>query len=443
MSLPRQVWALTLWPLLEQWLNFLVGFVDVTLAARLEPEAVGVAATDALAIATFVAWLINVLQSAVALGTSVMVARAVGGGRRAVANAALGQGVVMIGGMGVLAGLLIYLVAPLIGALAGAKGDALAFCVLYLRVVAVAVPFSTILFIGNAALRAAGDARTPFTIMIAVNLVNTAASITLVRAGFGVAGIAAGTSLAWVVGTVLVVGVLVRGKRGVRLRLLRMRPHWHTARRILGVGLPNLLENVGHWGGSFAMLAIIGRMAPPEAGYLGIFTIAVRIESMSFMGGFAVGMAAATLVGQYLGAGLPEMAQRAVRLCWLSAVGLMSGFGLLFLLFPQQITRLVTEQSVHLAVVPAMVWWTCFAQPFFATTIVLSQTMRGAGDTRTPLMLTYASTLLYRLTWACLAAFVLDLGMVGLWIGLVCEWPVRALLFTVFYFRGRWLRVAV
>ncbi len=443
LSLPKQVFVLSIWPLAEQVLNFTVGFVDMALAARLEPQATGVAAADAIGIAGMLMWLLGMLQATVATGAAVMVARGIGGGRKSIANAALGQAVTMIGLLGIACAVLMYAGADGLAMLIGAEGLSRELCVLYLHIVTLAVPFSTQLFICNASLRAAGNPRTPFVLMLLVNAVNVAVSVTLVQLDFGVKGIAIGTCCAWVTGALLAWIVLIRGKSGLRLRWLRMRPHWHTARRILRVGIPSLVESLGMWSGSFVMMSIIGRMGKPEDGLIGIFNIAVRIESISFMGGFAIGMAAATLAGQYLGAGNPKRAQQAVMLCWGLCTALMCFGSVLFLLFPEALAGVATDQPLHLATVPTMVRLCAFSQPFFATTIVFSSAMRGAGDTRTPMLATYIITYLVRVPWVYVAGIVMGWSIVFVWLGLVCEWVVRASLFAFFFFRGRWRRVEV
>ena len=114
----------------------------------------------------------------------------------------------------------------------------------------------------------------------------------------GVMGIALGTVIAHTVGAVMAWRVLSSGACGIVLRRRRLRPHWHTLRRILRVGLPNFLETFGMWVGNFAVLIMVGWLAvaglnggsaPAEGGYIGAHIVAIRIESFSFLPGFAMG----------------------------------------------------------------------------------------------------------------------------------------------------------
>ncbi|WP_428387708.1 MATE family efflux transporter [Mucisphaera sp.] len=446
LSLPRQVWVLSIWPLLEQYLNFLVGTVDIILAADLEPAAVGVAATDALGIAGYVTWLQGMLMGAVGIGAGALVSRAVGGGKGRLANAGTGQAILLAVGMGLLMMVLLMVFAGAVSDLAGLEGTSRELAVSYLQIVALSAVGNAVLFIGAACLRAAGDARTPFRIMVAVNLVNIGLSLLFVRGpepigGWGVAGIAAGTAVAWVVGAVLTLIVLVRGGSGVKLMAMWLRPHWHTMQRIVRVGIPQFLESVGIWLGNFAVLALVGRFVGD--GLIGAHMIAIRIESISFLGGFAVAQAASTLVGQYLGAHDPRRASQAALSCTAIGVGLMSLFGLAFVLVPTWLTGLFSDQPEHLAMTPELLWICGWVQPLFAVSIVISAALRGAGDTKVTMWLSFLSLFGLRLPLVVFFGWYLELGLVGVWYGLCSEWIFRATLFYLRFWQGGWKRQAV
>lgn len=446
LSLPRQVFVLAIWPLAEQFLNFLVGTVDLALAARLTPETLAVAATDALGVAGYIGWLLGMLHASVGVGASALVARAIGGRHKRLANAALGQALLLGALAGAVLGAVVFAGAPVIASLAGLSGEALALCTTYLRVIASVAPLSAILFVGAACLRGAGDTQTPFWVMVAVNGINAIASILFVFGpapigGYGVTGIAAGTAVAWTVGAAIIIFTLLRGKGGVRLRWMRLRPHWHTARRIIAVGLPNLFESSGMWVGNFLVLTIVGRL--PTQGTVGAHMIAIRLESVSFLMGMAVGVAGATLAGQYLGAGQPKRAKQAVGLCWAAGVGLMMVMGLLFLLLPGLLVRIISDVPLHLELVPPVLRLAGWIQLFFASYIVLSTALRGAGDTSVAMRITYASTFLIRLPAAYILAVPMGMGFYGLWIALCGELVIRGTAFAIRFIHGGWTRIEV
>ncbi len=448
LSLPRQVLALAMWPLLEQVMQFLVGTVDLALAGRLSPQGAAVAATDALGVAGYLMWLMGMLHGAVGVGASALVARAIGGRHRRVANAALGQSLLLASACGAVLGAALYAAAPALGALAGVRGEALGLCVLYLRIIALASPLMGVLFIGNACLRGAGDTVSPFWVMVVVNAVNIGASVLLVFGpapigGHGVAGIAWGTVVAWAVGAVIVVGVLLNGprQRPIKLRLVRLRPHGPTLWRIVRVGVPNLLESAGMWMGNFAVLKLVSLSG--GEGTIGSHMIAIRIESISFLPGFAMGVAAATLVGQYLGAGSAARAKQAAMLCWALAAAMMGVLGLAFFIVPELLVSVISTAQVHQQTAPALLRICAGVQVFFATSIVLSSALRGAGDTRGAMLLTYTSTFLVRVPAAAVVVLLLDGDLRWLWVALCGELVVRGVLFMSRFLCGGWQRVRV
>ncbi len=443
-----QVLTLSVWPFLEQLLNFMVGFVDTVLAGRMEPNKVS--AMEAMSVGAYVGWGVSLIQISVGVGATAIIARAIGGRHKRVANAALGQALIMAVVTGAIIGGGMYFAARPVSAFMGVQGLSLDFSTIYLRVVCLAAPFSGILFVGSACLRAAGDTRSPFVVLMIVNIVNMLLSLMLVYGpepfgGHGVRGIATGTAIAWLVGAVLTIIVLLRSRSGMRLRFIRLRPHWHTMQRIIRVGAPNLLEASTFWAGNFIVVMIVGRIGQSAegAGALAAHVIGVRLEAISYLPGFALGIAASTLMGQYLGLGDAERAKRAAGYCWLIAATMMGVMGLLFWFIPEQLTRLVTDEPSLLASAPDLLRICAPVQVFFATAMVLSNAMRGAGATRSTMIVSGISTWLIRLPAVYLIGWHLGYGLNGVWFALCGELIVRGCAFWVQFSRGRWAKAAV
>jgi putative MATE family efflux protein len=440
-TLPHQVALLAVWPFLEQVLGFLVGFVDTAIAGRISVEA-----TNAVGAASYVLWLMGMMIGAVSIGATALIARAAGAGRWRRGNEILGQALAIALVWGLSLGLFFYAVAPWIAAASGLKGESLELSVLYLRILALAAPCTTVLFIGGACLRGAGDTRTPFTVMVVVNAVNVGLCLALAWpsspwGGWGLMGIAGASATAWVVGSLCILFELLRGRSRVRLHLRYLRPRLAWIVRLVRVGLPSFFENGAQWLGNFVVIAMVGRL--PFAGAIGAHIVTVRIEAMSYMPGFAMGLAAATLTGQYLGAGDPRTARRAVWWCWAYGAGLMTVLGLLFFLIPDVFVRIVTDKPEFLAASPPLLRIVGPAQTGFACCLVFSMALRGAGDTRTAMLLTFGSTFLVRVPLVWLLAMHLGYGLVGVWIALSFELVFRGLLFLGAFVHGHWARVRV
>ncbi|MEM7623785.1 MAG: MATE family efflux transporter [Planctomycetota bacterium] len=224
------------------------------------------------------------------------------------------------------------------------------------------------------------------------------------------------------------------------------------------LAVPNFFETLGMWVGNFLVVIFVGLLG---AGLLGAHIIAIRLEALSFLPGFAIGMAAATLAGQYLGAGRPDLAKRAIWRCAMLASAFMGLFGAAFILIPGTLVGLMSAQPVHLKNTPAVLAICGIVQVPFALGIVLRSALRGAGDVRVVMVLTWFSTYLIRLPLAFLlsgvdtpllqnpmpdnftVAGVAVHGLQGLWIGLCIDLALRGALFLGRYLQGGWTRAKV
>ncbi|MFK7790836.1 MAG: MATE family efflux transporter [Phycisphaeraceae bacterium] len=452
LSLPRQVFVLALWPLLEQILNFLVGTVDFAIAGRLPGENTAVDAIDAIAVASYFVWLMTILQAAVGVGAAAIVSRAIGASHRRLANAGTGQAVLLGIGSGLFAGTAIFIAAPWIAAGFGLEGISQQMASDYIRITAIGIPMCGVLFTGGAVLRAAGDTRSPFFAMLFVNVINIAVSVGLgglsigdnqtIGLGLGVTGIAWGTAIAWTVGGIAVLVILLTGQSELRLRPHRLKPHWHTMQRIIRVALPNLYYQLAFWVINFTLLLYISRLMIDGA--YGAHSIAMRIHSISFLPGYAISVAASTLTGQYLGLGDPARAKRATYLALCGTFGIMLICSFLFFFFPTNLVALLSpDTAVHLELAPPLLKISAFVTPLLAVNLILNGAMQGAGDTRNTAIINLAGLTIFRLGGAYVFAFPMGLGLWGIWLGIMMDIGVRGIVFWFYYHTNRWARVSV
>jgi putative MATE family efflux protein len=444
-SLLRQLLWLAMPILAEQALHSVVGLTDVYLAGHLRRDAV--AATAAIGSIAYILWLLGLIAGAIGTGSTALVARATGARHRSLANSVCGQTVTAAALTGIALGILTLLFQHQIARVTGLEGEALGFALYYVRALSLALPFSIFLFAANACLRGAGDTVTPAVSVIVVDAVNLVLSASLSRGWFGLPemgfrGIAVGTVTAYVVGGLLQLAVLLRGRGGLRLHPHRLRPHWHTLRRILKIGLPSGLEGVLIWGANFVIVAVINRLDPTNvAGSAHIITI--RLESMSFLIGYAFAMAAATMVGQSLGMGDPVRARRCAYLAYAVGGGVMSVMGLLFVLFPRAFASLLAEDPAIVDLASRCLFITGFAQFGFAASMIFSAALRGAGDTVTVMVINLACIVGLRLTGALLVALHFRGGLPQIWLVLAGELMIRGLANFLRFKHGGWRHVKV
>ncbi|MFN3167502.1 MAG: MATE family efflux transporter [Phycisphaeraceae bacterium] len=454
LTLSEQIFVLAIWPFFQQLFSWLVGFVDTGVAGRLSAEA-----TSAIAVGGYINWLMGLMVMGVGTGGAALIARATGRGHRGLANAGVGQSLVLGVMAGCVIGLVVVLGGGLFGVAAGLHGRSLELCKAYLWITGAAVPVASILYVGAACLTAAGDTRKPFYVMAAMNLINLVCTlwfaldaiplvkgVTIPGLGLGIPGIAWGTAVGWAVGAALMAYLMIKPGGALRLHPHRLRPHWHTIQRIWRVAYPNLLDRGGHWAGNWGVIMIVGmigvRSGTPDV-VQGAHIIVIRIEAISFLPALAFAAAAGTLTGQYLGANDPEMARKAARQCWFIGSGIMTALGLVFIAVPDALVHILTDIDVFLETSPDLVRLCGFVQFFFGSALVLQGAMRGTGDTRVPAILSNSLTWGVRLPLAFLFGWVLDLGLYGIWIALCAELTLRGCVFIVRYLGDGWLKVEV
>ena len=149
------------------------------------------------------------------------------------------------------------------------------------------------------------------------------------------------------------------------------------------------------------------------------------------------------MVGQSLGASDPRRAERSGYLTYQMAASLMAVMGLVFVLFPQPLIRLFTDDLavVQMAVTPLRI--VGFIQPLLAASMVFAGNLRGAGDTRFPMYVTSISVWSIRVPMAALLSLMLGMGLNGAWLGMVTDQVVRGTIFFLRFRGGRWKRANV
>ena len=444
LSVRRQVVVLATWPFLEQLLSFSVGFVDVAIAARLS-----VAATESIAVGAYVSWLLSMLFGAIGIGAGALVSRSIGGRESRVARGAMGQSLTASAVLGVCFWVVIWIATPLLCHLMNLVGESHRLAVEYLRWVGIGAPALGLLFVSAACLRSGGDTRTPFLVLAFVNFVNIVGSLVFVYGpdpigGRGVVGIAMGTVMAWSVGAIAIVFKLSRRGSVIRLFWHRLLPQWKALVRILRISGPQFIDSLSIWMGNFVLAAMVGYLGrTDQVGALAAHIVVIRIEAISYLSGWAIGQAAATLVGQYLGLDDANRANAATRCCWLLGVIVMGTMGLGFFVFSDALIGLITDEPALHALAPPVLRVCGPAQIFLATIIVLEHAVRGAGDTRPVALIVAASTFLVRLPAAYFLGIVLGKGILGIWVAVCSELVLRAAFITAYFLSGRWCHTRV
>ncbi len=323
--------------------------------------------------------------------------------------------------------------------LLGAAPDVVTLAGPYLDIIFLVIPFTIVIQVLSGILHGTADTRTPMYAMIGVNVLHALLAYPLIygRWGFPNLGI---NGAAVAVGAAESVGVLVLLIRCSTLFVRPTRLRRDLARAVWDVGLPVFGERVVQQVGVllYTKLVLMYGTVAYAAHQVGL-----SIEAFSFLPGYGFAVAAATMAGQSIGAGKYARAKlenwEANRL----AACVMAGMGLLFFFFPYALLRAFTDDLAVIELGTLFLKIVALLQIPLALTMVLSGSLRGAGDTRYIMGTTIVGMWGVRLPLACIAALWLQLDLIFVWSAMVADWTIRMGLLIVRYRSERWHGIQV
>jgi multidrug resistance protein, MATE family len=360
----------------ENLLQTMLGIVDTILVAGL-----GTIALAGVGTALQVIYVIIAALSALSVGASVLVAQAVGKRNSAEAAHFARQAIIWA----LLVSLPITAIGlPLSSAIIGLFGVEPAVAAVgaeYLGVTIGAIAALTVMFLASGVLRGVGDSRTPMLV--------TALSIYgfFGIPGLGAVGSAWGTVIARVIGAIILVGVIWRGRNGVRAAGGNWWPQFPALRNLLWIGFPAALEEILIIGAFATLTPVVAALGTIS---LAAHRVAINVLSLSFLPGIGFGLAATTLVGNAIGAQRMDEARAATAIGLRWAIAWMGGLGVVFLVGAPWLVRLFSNDPTLIAEGANAIRVVALTQPLWAISFVLAGALRGTGDTRSPLVITGA-----------------------------------------------------
>jgi Na+-driven multidrug efflux pump len=256
----------------------------------------------------------------------------------------------------------------------------------------------------------------------------------------GVTGAAIATTIGRGIGVVYQVRALARGRgrlRVTRAHLALDREALGTILRVAKSGIVQSLIGMTSWIGLVRIVSAFGSAA--LAGY----TIAIRVVLFALLPSWGLGNAAATLVGQNLGAGQPARAEQAVWRAALYNLVFLGLVGLAFVLLGPEIVRLFTADPVVVGEGGRCLRIVAAGFPFYAYGMVVSQAFNGAGDTDTPTRINLICFWLFEIPFAFVLARSFGTGPTGAYVAIAAAFSAMAVLSVVIFRRGEWKSVVV
>ena len=427
------IWELA-WPAIaNNVLHSMVGLVGIKIVGSL-----GASAIAAVTVGNRIFFVLQALLMAITAGTTALVARSWGAGDRDEAERVHRASMWLCLAISLVITVPAVIFADPLARFFRLEEETILLAATYIRWISIFNAGFAVQFVLSVALRAAGDTRTPLWIGALTNIANLILLYALVygRFGFpvlGVAGAAIAGGASFAIGSVVFLWLWLRG-----YLLLGIGPprclERERVRRLVHIGYPAGLEQVVWQGGFIVFLWIVALYGTaPYAAY----GIGVNILSFSFLIGWGFSIAASTLVGQHLGAGDLEGATssgwRAARLSVISMVV----FGIAIIAGAWPISRWMIDDPEVVRLTVVFIYVLGSLQPLMAMEFALTGSLRGAGDTRFPLLTVLAGLILVRCVLCGIFAW-LDFSVEWIFYALIGDYIVKATMLTLRFRGERW-----
>ena len=431
----RAIFLLAVPMVLEMVMESIFAVVDVFWVAKL-----GASAIATVGLTESMMAIVYTLAFGLAIGATATVARRIGEKNPdAAAHAAvqaIALGLLVSGALGVLGAIF----APDLLRIMGASDDVLAYGTTFARVMLGGSASVFMLFVINATFRGAGDAAVAMRVLWFANAINIVLGPLLIFGigpfpKMGVTGAAVATTLGRSLGVVFAATRLFKGAGHIVVRREHLRVNvgaMGRLARMCAVGTFQITVGTTAWIGLIRILAGFGSVA--VAGY----TIAIRIVIFALLPAFGLSNAAATMVGQSLGARDPARAEQSV---WTAAkynVAFLGMLGVLFVVGAPWIIAIFTpdEAVAHVAVLALRIIGTGF--PMYAFGMVLTQSFNGAGDTWTPTWINVAVFWVFEIPLAWYLAYHTGLDYRGPFVAVTVAYTAMAVVSGLIFRRGKW-----
>lgn len=435
LPLPRAVMLLAVPMALELLMESTFGLVDIYFVGKLGPEQVAAVGLTGSAII-----LIFAVALGLSIGASAIVSRRIGEGDPEGAAVAAVQALIAATLISLPLSLIGALLAPRVLEWMGGSADVVAVGASYTAMMFGGSITIFLLFLNNAIFRGAGDAAIAMRALWLANLLNMILDPCLIFGWgpfpeLGLFGAAVATTIGRGCGVLFQFWALQTGGRNIHLSLRHLRFDAAVMRPMLKIsanGMLQYLVGTASWLGIMRIVAMFGDVT--LAGY----TIALRLIHFAILPSWGVSQAAATLVGQNLGAKRPERAEKAV---WLTArynLIMLGSMAVVFWFLARPLVSIFTDDSPTLEAGVLALQVSSFAYCFSAFSMVFGQAFNGAGDTWTPTKLNFFVMWLWQLPLAYGLGHALGYGLAGVLIGVVISMATWAFIGGLLFHRGAW-----
>ena len=439
-SIGRAIVLLAVPMVLEMCMESLFGVVDVFWVAHLGADAittVGLTETSLL--------VIFVIAMGLSMGATAMVARRIGEKDEASAGVVAVQAIIVGLVVSSIIAVLGYTYAPQLLEVMGASPAVVKLGSGYTRMILGGSATIFLLFLINAVFRGAGDAAIAMRVLWLANLVNICLNPCLIFGvgpfpKLGVTGSAVGTTIGRGIGVLFQIWMLTSGRGRIALHLSQLRADFEVMYRLVRLSLNAIFQflvQMASWIGVVRIIATFGSAATAAN------TLAIRIIVFAILPSWGLSNAAATLVGQNLGAGKPDRAEQSVWRTGFYNMLFLGGVGLIFIAFAEKIIGLFTSDPAVAPLAVSGLRLLSYGYISYAYGMVITAAFNGAGDTATPTVLNLICFWVCQIPLAWILAFRTSLGPRGVFIAVVVGDSLLALFGILLFRRGKWKKTVV
>jgi putative MATE family efflux protein len=434
-SLTQAIFLLAVPMVLEMFMESLFAIVDVFWVARLGADSIAT-------VGLVEAMLTIVYATGMGLGLSAtaMVARRVGEKDREGAAVASVQAIALGLAVSLVMGVSGLFFAPHLLRLMGASPAIIAVGTRYARITLGGCCVVVLLMLNNAVFRGAGDAAIAMRVLWLSNSINLVIDPCLIFGlgpfpRLGVTGAAVATLTGRTIGVVYQLYRLSRGGEHIRILARQIRLDLEVMARLLRVSLTGIAQMlIPHiaWISLMRIVSVFGSTA------LAAYTISIRIIVFFILPAWGLSGAAATLVGQSLGAGQPERAEQSVWKTGFYTMLVMGGVGVFFVLFPGPVFRLFTHDPAIVSLGTTCLRIVSIGNIGYAYEMVMMQAFNGAGDTVTPTIINSFGFIGLEIPLAYALALPLGMRSTGVYWAISISESAIAVAMVLLFRRGRW-----
>lgn len=434
-SLRRSIFILAVPMVLEMIMESVFAVVDIFFVSRLGPEAIATVGITESAMT-----IVYAVGVGMAMAATAMVSRRIGEKKQKEAGEVAFQAILIGVFVGILMAIPGLIFARPFLQLMGMSEEVAANGYQYPLIMFGSNIVIILLFINNAIFRSSGDAAISMRVMWFANIINLILDPLLIFGigpfpELGLMGAAIATTVGRGLAVIYQFYLLFNGKFRIRLLRENIKIKLDVIWNLLKISRGGIFQNLiatSSWILLFRIIAVSGSEA--VAGY----TIAIRIVLFLLLPAWGLSNAAATLVGQNLGAGKPDAAEKSV---WLTAkvnMLFMGSTGLILALFPEFFVRIFVEDGLVLENGILALRIISLGFLFFAMGMVLTQGFNGAGDTATPTRINVFTFWIFEIPLAYFLAIVLGMGLTGASVAVVTAETLLAIIALVLFRQGKW-----